>query len=355
MATRILEGHSPAEQVVEGALADPRHAIIGPRRDAVLLWGAPLIAFIAVQLWVYSFSAFASEHVAQSAVFALVAGVGVLTFAHLIAVVPRAYLNREVFTAYRTRLTLIPVLLIAALLISPTALIVASIVAVLWDVHHSAMQNFGFARLYDMKAGNPPALLRTTDLRLNWVMYVGPLAAGAALIQHFARFPHLDGTALAALTHVPGVLEDRQAAIRAAAILAYAVVLAWTAMDYRRAMRAGYRLPVHKLATMAVTGAVSILAWGFSSPLVALAAINLYHAVQYFALVWAKEGVQMTRIGRTPLHAGFTFFAACAGFGILYALVGDGRPTLLLAPFIACSLLHFWLDGFIWSVRRRQV
>ena len=27
----------------------------------------------------------------------------------------------------------------------------------------------------------------------------------------------------------------------------------------------------------------------------------------------------------------------------------------LLAPFIACSLLHFWFDGFVWSVRKRQV
>ena len=48
-----------------------------------------------------------------------------------------------------------------------------------------------------------------------------------------------------------------------------------------------------------VTGVVSILAWGFSPPLVALAATNLYHAVQYFALVWTKEGGRMTgKLGR---------------------------------------------------------
>jgi hypothetical protein len=28
---------------------------------------------------------------------------------------------------------------------------------------------------------------------------------------------------------------------------------------------------------------------------------------------------------------------------------------VLLAPFIACSLLHFWFDGFVWSVRRSDV
>ena len=174
---------------IDGTLADPTRAIIGPGRDAVLLWGAPLIAFIAVQLWVRGFAALAPEPIAQGAVYALVAGVGVLTFAHLIAVVPRAYLNPDVFAAYRTRLTVVPVVLIAALLISPTALSWRGIVAVLWDVHHSAMQNFGFARLYDLKAGNPPTMLRATDLRLNWVMYVGPLLGGCRAARAFRPFP----------------------------------------------------------------------------------------------------------------------------------------------------------------------
>jgi hypothetical protein len=233
--------------------------------------------------------------------------------------------------------------------------VVAGIAAVLWDVHHSAMQNFGFARLYDLKAGNPPMLLRATDLRLNWVMYVGPLLAGAALLGHFDHFPRLDGTALAALTSVPGVLSAQQSAIRDVAMFAYAAVLAWAVVDYARAIRAGYRLPAHKLATLLATGTVSVLAWGFSPPLVALAAINLYHAVQYFALVWVKEGARMARFGRTQGRAALTFGLACAGFGVAYAIVGGGQPTLWLAPFVACSLLHFWYDGFIWSVRKRQV
>jgi hypothetical protein len=355
VATHYHEAAIGGAAPIAGTLADPSRAIIAPVRDAILLWGAPLIAFIAVQLWVRGFSTLAPEPVARTAIHVLVSGVGILTFAHLIAVVPRAYLNRQVFAAYRTRLTIVPVVLVTALLVSPTVLVVAGIIAVLWDVHHSAMQNFGFARLYDLKAGNPPTLLRATDLRLNWVMYVGPLLAGTALLGHFDHFPHLDGTALAALTRVPGVLQGQQTAIRDLAILSYAVVLAWAAIDYARAMRDGYRLPAHKLATLLATGAVSILAWGFSPPLIALAAINLYHAVQYFALVWLKEGARMTGLGRTQRRAAIVFALACAAFGIGYAIVGTGPATLWLAPFVACSLLHFWYDGFIWSVRRQQV
>ena len=272
MATRYHgSGGGVSVAPVSGSLHDPARAIIGPRADALLLWGAPLAAFLSVQAWLRGWDRLASSAAMQPAVIGLFAAVAVLTWAHLIAVVPRAYLNREVFVAYRWRLTLVPATLLAALLLSPTALICGAVLAVFWDVHHSAMQNFGFARLYDMRAGNPPALLRAADLRLNWAMYVGPLAASAALATHLDHLGRFDGTMLSALTAVPGVLAAHQSGIRVLALLAYTGVLAWTVADYAAAIRSGYRLPAHKLAAMAVTGAVSILAWGFSPPLVALA------------------------------------------------------------------------------------
>jgi hypothetical protein len=47
------------------------------------------------------------------------------------------------------------------------------------------------------------------------------------------------------------------------------------------------------------------------------------------------------------------FIGLCSGFGVAYYLFEDTR--LLVAPFIACSLLHFWYDSFVWSVRKKQV
>jgi hypothetical protein len=168
-----------------------------------------------------------------------------------------------------------------------------------------------------------------------------------------------DGTLLSSLTSVPGVLAAQHDGIRLAALLVYAGVIGWTLLDYARAMRAGYRLPAHKLATIVVTGTVSILAWGFSPPLVALVAINLYHAVQYFALVWVKEGGRMTvfasRGGNAGLRTALLFGMACGIFGLGYAAALAGRTAWFLAPFVACSLLHFWYDSFVWSVRKRQV
>ena len=354
MATQLSSQFAAPAAPLSGSLADPSRAILGPKRDALLFWGAPLAAFLFVQLWLRGWDSLAPATVSSNAVVALFGFVSVLTWAHLIAVVPRAYLNPEVFAAYKLRLTIVPVLLLAALFMSHTILVAAAVLAVFWDVHHSAMQNFGFARIYDMKAGNAPNQLRATDLRLNWMLYVGPLAAGAALATHTVYFRQFDGTALGALTSLPGVLDGAHEGIRLAAMLAYAGVIGWAVVDYARAIRAGYRLPAHKLATLVVTGAVSVLAWGFSPPLVALAAINLYHAVQYFALVWVKEGGRMQGRG-TALRAALLFALGCALFGLAYAAAVSGKPTLFVAPFIACSLLHFWYDSFVWSVRKRQV
>jgi hypothetical protein len=354
VATQFSSQLAAPAAPISGSLADPARAILGPKRDALFFWGAPLAAFLFVQLWLRGWDSLAPTTVSSQAVVALFGFVSVLTWAHLIAVVPRAYMNREVFAAYKLRLTIVPVLLLAALFVSHTALVAAAVLAVFWDVHHSAMQNFGFARIYDMKAGNPPNMLRATDLRLNWLLYVGPLAAGAALATHTIYFLQFDGTMLSALTSLPGVLATQHEGVRLAAMLAYAGVIGWAVVDYTRAIRAGYKPPAHKLATMIVTGSVSILAWGFSPPLVALAAINLYHAVQYFALVWVKEGARMQGQG-TALRAALLFALGCAVFGLAYAAAVSGKPTLFVAPFIACSLLHFWYDSFVWSVRKRQV
>jgi hypothetical protein len=342
-------------RLIQGSLSDPARAIGGPRFDAIFFWGAPAIAAILVWAWVLASTALPAP-AREPAVAALVYAVSVLTFAHLVAVVPRAYLNRQVFGDNRVRLTLIPLLLLAALLASPVVLVCGAVLTVLWDVHHSAMQTFGIGRIYDMKSGNGAQTLRSTDLRLNWALYVGPIAAGASLLAHvesFANFSRIDWSLLAS---APGVVESQSEPIRYAAIAAWAGALVWSIRDYRAAAAAGYRMPAHKAALLGSTGAVSILAWGLAPPFIAFAIINLFHAVQYFALVWLKEGERMAGIFgargmRRLVLPGFLI--SCGGFGMLYAATDKG--SWLIAPFVACSLLHFWYDSFVWSVRKKQV
>lgn len=356
MATLPLENRrDDARSGWLASLSEPRDAIGGPLFDALCLWGSPLLALIGVNMWLglaLNVAAPFGDGMART----LATAAAILTFAHLIAVAPRAYLNRDVFAAHRIRLTLIPVLLIAALMVSPALLTVAVVVTVFWDVHHSAMQNFGLSRIYDLKAGNDPERLRRTDLRLNWILYVGPLIAGASFPVHVDSLRKLETVDLVAIARLPGILETGHAGLVAIAIGCWLAILLWAVRDYRVAIAQGYRLAPHKFALLLSTGLVSLLAWGFSSPLVALVAINIYHAVQYFALVWLKEGRRMTTAARmTPRRAFGLFLGGSLLFGIAYHLAASADLRWIVAPFTACSLIHFWFDGFVWSVRKRQV
>ena len=46
------------------------------------------------------------------------------------------------------------------------------------------------------------------------------------------------------------------------------------------------------------------------------------------------------------------------GLGALYGLLahtGDASNRTLICVTMTISIMHFWYDGFIWSVRKRQV
>lgn len=349
---------APAGESLVAGLARRDRAIAAPWYDALFFWGAPLLALALIVL---------TGRVAAALPMALgtpvthgtIALMAIVTYAHLIAVAPRAYLNRDVFRAHKARLTVVPVLLVAAMILSPVALACGLVLAFFWDVHHSAMQTFGLGRIYDVKAGNDPRALRRVDLWLNAALYIGPIAAGASMIVHVRTLENLNTVGWHLFTSVPVVASAAAGTIRAAAVTAWIVAVAGAAFAYARAGRAGYRMSAHKQALLLSTAAVSILGWGLAPPLIAFMAVNLFHAVQYFALVWVKEGGRMRaaapRLGRWTAPA---FLAACLAFGALYWWVHGDAPLAAgawLAPFVACSLLHFWYDAFIWSVRRKLV
>lgn len=359
MATGFHHVGDTIAEVPATGLSDPKLSIIGPRADALLLWGSPVIALVFAWLWVRVAGMLPGAE-GQHAVAALVALVAILTYAHLVAVVPRAYFNREVFAAHRGRLTIGPLVLISTMLISTPVFVACLVAAIMWDVHHSAMQTFGLGRIYDMKAGNDGNALRRTDLLLNGALYIGPLAAGAALIAQFHPLQPIGEFGWKALTQVPGVVAGWAGAIRIVAIAASLAIAALAVANYARAIRTGsYRLPQHKAVLIATTGTVSLCMWLFTPPFLAYVISNIFHAMQYFAIVWLKEGRRIAGFGRggdrdAGVLAFVLFFAICFAFGTVY-WAESGPYRLILAPFIACSLLHFWYDGFVWSVRKKLV
>jgi len=285
---------------------------------------------------------------------------GVLVHAHLFAVFFRTHANRSIFRLYPLRFLVVPVVLFAVIRSAPAMGVTAMVVATFWDVWHSAAQTFGLARVYDRNAGNAPLAGRRLDLWINQLLYAGPILAGVTMIDHFDQFAEYEKVDLAALARVPAFMERTHRYWGAAVLIAGAAFVGWYALSYLRLRRAGHRVSPHKVFLIASTGLCSIACWGFNSWGEAFFVMNLVHAVQYLALVWATEhrqlldrsGLQRFRAGKPVLLFGFG--AVLLGYGAFAQLLDPKLETLWTLT-IVVSLLHFWYDGFVWSVRRAQV
>jgi hypothetical protein len=279
---------------------------------------------------------------------------GSFIMAHLVIVFFRSHANKEVRDSYPVRFWIVPPALLLLLVVSEPALSAAAALAVWWDVYHSSLQTFGLGRIFDLKAGNDPEAGRRLDWMLNLLLYVGPILGGSMLLFHASPLYSLETGSLV------DMLVRRQPAIRMFMIAAGLLFLVLYFEVYAALVEKGYRPPREKVALHLGTAAVSVWAWGFNPLGMALFIMNFFHAWQYFALVWRYERENIGAVLRVPAGPrGRIFaFAGLVGLGFLYGSVFGVLGELngkALAVTLTVSLMHFWYDGFIWSVRRKQV
>jgi hypothetical protein len=96
-------------------------------------------------------------------------------------------------------------------------------------------------------------------------------------------------------------------------------------------------------------------------PIQAFFVANFFHALQYFGIVWWSEKANIRRsFGLASFKSGgalalMGFAALLGGMGVGYHSAFDRFTSPWLAIALVISLMHFWFDGFIWSVRRRDL
>ena len=88
--------------------------------------------------------------------------------------------------------------------------------------------------------------------------------------------------------------------------------------------------------------------------------VNFFHAWQYFALIWWSERKTLIRLaGREGRrHAAAAGLALLIGFALVYGILAGnyhGNNSWIASTFLVVSLMHFWYDGFIWSIRSNQI
>jgi hypothetical protein len=141
--------------------------------------------------------------------------------------------------------------------------------------------------------------------------------------------------------------------------------IAYYLYSYWRFYKQGYKISPQKVTLLASTAAVSIYAWGFDTFGQAFFIMNFFHAFQYFGIVWWSEKktmmglfrLQNVRWGKWATLA--LFLGIGFGYGFWDTVCDSGALASGLDvgwnASIVVSLMHFWYDGFIWSVRKHQV
>ena len=338
--------------------------IVGPAYD----WGffilspllAVLIGYLIVRFDLSRFRVEATDDAGQ-AIGAIALPMLVsqaFTHAHLFIVFFRSHGNRQIFRLYPWRFTAVPLLLLVAACALPWVFVGLSVLVVWWDVYHSSLQTFGLGRIYDQRHGNDLKLGRRADYIFNLVIYAGPVLAGANFAAHmtsFTKFGYVDGQFMVAFYEA---VMQRSEAVRWAVVgLGCALTVGYLAYYAWLRLRRGYRIPLPKLALFLSTAAVSVVVWGFNPLGYAFLIMNFFHALQYFGIVWWSEKKNLTSLVRWQAAA----FVLLVGVGALYGYWRVHKPEdfarfgFVIALGNVVSLMHFWYDGFIWSVRKGQV
>lgn len=334
--------------------------IVGPAYDWLLFLGTPLAALAAGFL--ISGTAFAVKDFGFHGWEVTGSGLmlGILVHAHLVAVFFRSHGNPEIFQAHPIRFLVVPITLYAAMMASPWILVAVSVTATFWDVYHSGMQTFGFGRIYDRKVGNDPLVGRRLDWALNVLLYAGPILGGATMMDHIEDFNEFKDVGDLYFTQIPAFMAGAQSTLARIIVAGGSLYVIVYLVAYWRFAKQGYHVAWLKVWLYSSTGLTSIYAWGFNAFGEAFFIMNLFHALQYFGIVWAREKNQMTarlRLSRfswgRPL-ALIVFLGLTGAYGYWVESL-DTDLSHLWAITLVVSIMHFWYDGFIWSVRRKEV
>jgi len=359
--------HEQTESAQPPSKAPPSGYIIGPVCDSIFIIGAPILAvLVVIPLSIPSRSSF--DYSLHGVTYDLrQVFIGAFIAAHLVLVFFRSHINAEVFRRHRFRFTVVPAALLIGTALSPWILGLVGVVTVWWDVYHSSLQTFGFCRIYDAKQRNNPAAGRRLDYWMNLFLYTGPILAGVHFMDH-VRTSRSQLTFLMAdrgdlstllLEKIPGYLEQNQTYLSMAVLAVGLPFLIYYLVSYYRLYREGYHVSWQKVSLLCATGSVSIYAWGFTRILDAFFVMNFFHALQYFAIVWFTEQKNMTRafrlnrfsFGKGLALSWIVILCFLYGLWIEHHVTGTWGTGLGLTV----AIMHFWYDGFIWSVSKKHV
>jgi Flp pilus assembly protein TadD len=330
----------------------PSPWILDRWRDLVLFVGTPV-------LLIPLFTAAQARWSAQD-IFLFVGAFGAM--GHHLPGMIRAYGDRSLFARFKIRFIVAPVALLAVCIWSSVYNIQAiQLVAMAWGIWHGMMQTYGFCRIYDAKASARAAARARVDLALCVAWFSAAVLLSPMRFRTLLELYYESGGPVVASTAVD--------ALRTAIVVALGlvtVVFLWRQWSDWRGARGASPVKLTLLVS-------SIAFWwycnnGVQNILVGIALFEVFHDVQYLAIVWIYN---RTRVERDQTIGGFMRFVfrrsgaligVYVGLVMAYGAIGLTQSAIsaesirygLIGIVTASALLHFYYDGFIWKVREPQ-
>jgi len=350
--------------------------ILNPRADLIWFIGLPFLAIavaLGFQRWL--------PYVAVASISLWI------TIPHHYANWVRAYGMPDVWKRFKSQLIIGPIVILAFTVLGlQWAPITVLLLVTAWDHQHSIMQQHGFARIYDYKAGAGVPSTRQYDLALHIVLY-GFMFLNAPVFRFlWIRELHR--------MHVPisvGFIEGLLTASWVV-LIGYLIVYSWNLWT---TVKAGALINPMKYAFIAVSYFLwYYVGWNTHSILLWAVAHRIMHGVQYIMYVWVymdrlnakgeatpglwskmvgKGGLKWYLLGGMAYAMIFQLFINRPldefGFGVVNfapypALPQFGIPALDYSAAFALfatmmiytfGLSHYYIDSLIWKVRDTKV
>lgn len=337
-----------------------------PRSD--LLWFVAL-PFIAVAIALFFHSSLSYMAQASVAVW--------ITAPHFYAGWVRGYGLEEDWSRWKPRLIIGPLLLAPTVLFGAAFIpVTLALVLMLWDHQHSVMQQYGFARIYDFKAGSGTPAIGRLDFWLGVFLYGNMLLTTPLWSELWIAELYRWDLAQSVETI------RRIQAVSWALTGTYLTFYCWQLVS---GLARGHQInPMKYLFLIA-----SYSLWYFvsfrDSFLVYLVAHRIMHGVQYILMVYWYLDNKKQRTGQTPrllsklnlsrfLLLGLVYLTvfhfATGGslsifsFGLIDALQQDEFLHFSAEKAIGfysatavaiATVCHLYLDSYIWKIRDPRI
>jgi hypothetical protein len=299
--------------------------------------------------------------------------IGVMVFSfgalgHHLPGMIRAYGDRDLFRRFRARFIVAPVLLVAvAIAVAQYHLHTLTLVILFWGCWHGLMQVYGFVRIYDAKVGCISPVTAYWDWLLLACWFATAQVFSDSKMSDFLDLWYQSGGLLIPPTFVHAF---RWICLSISIAVLIGFLVNHVTQTYRgRTQNKPVPNPI-KLPLLAS----GIGFWWFAmvyvdSPILGVALFEIFHDVQYLAIVWLYNcrrvnsttdlGTFMKFLfrrgpGMLSLYVGLVFAYGLYGFAHNRSTNDDVLQRTLLGLVWASTILHYYYDGFIWKVREKS-